>query len=465
MNKLLRLHLKIYFKTIFKFLLWSVSIPLVGGIIFNLPAHVITLMIAGFFYFLCLTSNSIRFFGDNLTWLNIAPVSKNKLILYNFMTRFGHFMVLSLIPFSLALAPLIIGMGKMNKISGPDLGLLQSTPLTIIPTTAWAVLFIISWVFFCFSILFQKSKVEIKPINIKKLNRVDLLIIIPTCLIWVFYDLSLLIIATGVTGILLYYSLNSLKKDLVLVKLPKSFVYGVPVVLSLSAFFIFKNISDSNLNNPKLALDNKITEIKFQMKFSSYLNQAKMIEFLNSGLSSSDYTLLQEVYSDWTGFEKFLNTHKESMYLSLLRNQKNSEMLKEMFLIFEPGDLTALEIDNYLTISNKLGTKKISLEEFKHLEKTKLSRNDLMNYLVSNNPLKQYVAATFAEKRELNLVPEILRNIATFNDETLTKAKHSISQNYCRNVTSVEIMNAYKNQEVELPSDCKEDLRIPASSK
>jgi hypothetical protein len=153
------------------------------------------------------------------------------------------------------------------------------------------------------------------------------------------------------------------------------------------------------------------------------------------------------------------------MYLSLLRNQKNSEMLKEMFLIFEPGDLTALEIDNYLTISNKLGTKKISLEEFKHLEKTKLSRNDLMNYLVSNNPLKQYVAATFAEKRELNLVPEILRNIATFNDETLTKAKHSISENYCRNVTSVEIMNAYKNQEVELPSDCKDDLRIPASSK
>jgi hypothetical protein len=465
MNKLLSLYLKIYFKTILKFLLISISLPLIAALIFTIPMVVIFPIIAGIFYILCLTSQSIRFFGDNLSWLSIAPVSKKKLIIYNFLTRSGHFLISSLVPLTIVLIPIFLGLEKITKNTPIAFGFSIPTNLSGIPTTFWAICFLGGWFFLCLSSLFQKSKIEITPLNMKKLSKADYLILTPIFLSWAFFEMSLLIIATLGTGVLLYYTLNHLKKELVLVKVPKLFIFATPVALSLTAFLVFKGISDNNLHNPKLSLDSKITEIKFQMKFSSYLSEAKLVEFLHSGLTADDYSLLKEVYADWKGFESFINTHKESNYLSLLKGQKNPEMLKEIFLLFEPTRLTSQEIDNYLSIADKMGRKKISPEEYYHLAKTKLSRGDLMNYLVSNNSLKHYVAASFAEKRELNLVPEILRNISSFNDETLSKAKQSISQNYCRQVSSVEIMNAYKNQLVELPSNCKNDSRLPANSK
>jgi hypothetical protein len=465
MNKLLRLYLKIYFKTILKFLLISITLPLTAALIFTIPMVAIFPFMAGIFYILCLTNQSIRFYGDNLSWLSIAPVSKQRLIIYNFLTRSSHFLISAFVPLAILLIPIFLGLEKISKASRIGFGFSIPTSLSGVPTTFWAICFLGGWFFLCLSSLFQKSKIEITPLNIKKLNKADYLILAPLFLSWTFFEMSLLIIATLGTGVLLYYTLNHLKKELVLVKVPKFFIYSTPVAMSLIAFLVFKGISDNNLNNPKLSLDSKITEIKFQMKFTSYLSEAKLVEFLHSGLTADDYMLLKEVYSDWKGFENFINTHKESNYLSLLKGQKNPEMLKEIFLLFEPTRLSSQEIDNYLSIADKMGRKKISTDEYNHLTKTKLSRGDLMNYLVSNNSLKQYVAASFAEKRELHLVPEILRNISSFNDETLAKAKHSISQNYCRQVSSVEIMNAYKNQEVELPSNCKNDLRLPANSK
>ena len=53
-----------------------------------------------------------------------------------------------------------------------------------------------------------------------------------------------------------------------------------------------------------------------------------------------------------------------------------------------------------------------------------------MSYLISGNPLKQYLAVSFGKKSELNLIPEIIKNVSTFNDNTLDVAKRVLESKY-----------------------------------
>ncbi|MFZ4714253.1 MAG: hypothetical protein ACOYL6_11090 [Bacteriovoracaceae bacterium] len=479
MKKLLKLYLTVLLKNALKNLGISIAITIVAGILFGINTTNLPFFLAAFYGFLTLTNikQSTCFFGDNLTWLLIAPVSKKKLISYNFIAQAICYMNLVFTPFILA----IVSMGLLvegenitpiqkvqhaSKLLGQNVGTIDIQSPTYLASTPLALTVLISLMALMFCLVFPRSKVEMK---VKKLTTKQYMlqcgVIFFLYLFYLTYEMSVLMMTSGTLALLMFSTLWKLKKDLILTRIPNKVVIGTPIALALIYFLGMKSHSDLRLHSNKVAQSEKIDEIKFQMKFSHYLDDKKVIEFLHSGINNNDYKTLREVYAEWKDVERFLNENKEMVFPKIIASQKDSLMLENVFKLFDGKNLDSSDIEKYLVQHSKLNKKEVRLSSsvIRNMKQSKITREELLNYLVSSNPVKHYLAVSFAVDNKLNLVPEILKHASAFNDETLEQTKHALSQGHCRDISSMEILNAHKNQSTELVSNCKESPRIPAS--
>lgn len=480
MNKLLRLFFTLHFKAMAKNLGLSLILTLGIMVIMGTSVEKFPLILSGlFFAFNTLFNETRKFFGDNLSWMIIAPISKKKILLYQFVTASLALILTYIAPAIVFIACFIPLYFEKIRNFALDSGVSQAvmrkiilafSEFSFIPSSVIA--FTLTFIFFHFiaCIVFGKSKMQpsafLLNTQTKKGKMLFLGLIFANIILIQFFSASILYVTTMIIFLVSFNTLINLKRDLVLSRVTDRHILGIPVVLSLAFFGSLKIYSDHQLSSPKTSMIAKLQEIEFQMKFSDYLDEKRVVEFLHSGLQNKEYSVLTEVYEEWPELKNSLNSKKDLVFTKLIQSQKDPRVLTQILTIFDAKNLNVMDVEQFLSQYNKVhkGAQSLPILALQHLSQVKMGRSDLMNYLVSADPLKQMLAVSFAKNTELNLGPEIVKSINNFNDRTLEQAKAVLSLSLCRSISTVEVMNAHKAEKYSLKNDCKfTKERLPAS--
>lgn len=457
MTKLLKLLLTAYLKKVtFVFLISIVAtlaIKFVTGEV-NLQS---SLIFAGVYILISLSMLFVENpFKNNLSWLLTTSSSRTEIISANFCYRLSQLFFIYVIPL------IVVGLEFLifnNATSAtPELSREDQTFFHFHHLSSSTLIIITLFIILNISFLFSLGQVNTQ--NWRKSNKNSILAaaaVLVSFMVLEYYDFSTLVVGP-VASIFIFGSiLMQFKNYNLMPKLKVPQIVTISFTIAFVYFASMKFYSDQLINSPRLGLNYKIDEINFQNRLGGFLDSKKLAEIIRNPLDYGRLRPLINNYPHQAELKNILKAEIETSFRSIIETKKDWTSVEFILGLYDAADLKEKEISMVLDHLKVIEPKreKLSPKLAKWFEKSQIKRHDLLNFLASSNPLKQYFAVSMARFGQMDLQSEILKNIDHFSNPTLDLVSKIFSKNNCRTISSVDLFKASSKKQYQLPSNCK----------
>lgn len=395
-------------------------------------------------------------FKNNLSWLLTTSSSRSEIIWSNFTYRFFQLFFIYIIPALVLFAESVL----FNRPVSSAVEFLKEdqTIFHFHHISSSLLITIILFVIINISFLFSLGSARVfGPRKNHRASIYGYIILLLGFLILEYYDFSSLVLWPFVSIFIFAGILFQFKRYNLLPKIKLPQIATVSFALALVYFASIKFYSDQLIRSPQISLELKIDEINFQNKLGSFLNTERLVEMLRNPVDYARLRPLVALYPAQNDLKSTLKTEIETTFRSIIESKKDWTSVEFMLSYYDAGDLKekdlSLVLDHMRVIEPKRD--KVSQKLVKWFEKSQMKRHDLLNFLASSNPLKQYIAVSMARSNQFDLQQEILKNIDHFTNPTIELVGKMFSKNNCRTISSVELFKASSKRQFNLQSNCK----------
>lgn len=395
-------------------------------------------------------------FKSNLSWLLTTSSSRSNIIWANFSYRLTQLFFIYLVP------GLVLGMEFLlfnNSTSATPELLREDQTLFHFHHLSSSILILIT-LFAILNISFLFSLGQNPNHSWRKSHKNSIMAsitILVTFMVMEYYNFSSLIVGPIVSIFIFSGVMLQFKNYNLLPKIKAPQVISLSFAIAFVYFASMKFYSDQLINSPRLSLELRIDEINFQNKLGGFLDSKKLAEILRNPVEYNRLRPLVLNFPQQQELKTILKTEIETTFRSIIETKKDWTSVEFMLGFYDAADLKEKEISMVLDHLKLIEPKreKLSPKLNRWFEKAQVKRHDLLNFLASSNPLKQYFAVSMARFGNMDLQSEILKNIDHFSNPTLELVGKILSKNNCRTISSVDLFKASSKRQYQFPSDCK----------
>lgn len=481
MKELLKIYIKDFvLNSLFLYgLVWPVSYSIYLISSATLSLYTITIIIFSmFFLVLFLSSYPLR---DITKWALYTPIPKRDLILFNIIFQtfksimmVFYFFLTYLICIAIEKEKLIFKLSQKQDVDYTGLLGEKSVDFSGTLFIALGIYIAVNIIYVIYNVSLPhtiKGDTDYKKKRLEKLKyyahkyRKYLILIIPLLFLFHYFKghlSSALFIASFFTALMVVILIKQYRDNLVFSD-PGGKKYFICFIFMMSGlFFSYWGYSHYQISQEHFTATQKVKEITFQGSFYFPLDKKSTVSLLESSLNSTGIENLVEIYShnnnlhfkreDLGIFENAPTFSHELSGLSLSRliiNKKSYRSLLFTLGLFDPTQIPMKEIHFFLEKweqmekSDKFFRKdllrKISLRDF--------NKKEIQSLIRASDTIKQFIGLHLAAKSpKYHLANTIKNAIPRFNSEILLLAGKTVSQINCQNISSLDLVNHYKNK-------------------